>query len=69
MNLGGEDDPEPERHPCPQFFDTCCLERSEEPILPPIPRREGCGWRNIHGIGFEIKERNGEAQFGKWLSD
>lgn len=65
VRLGADDDPEPERHPCAQFFQTCCFEKSEEPNIVPVEKREGCGWRNPKGIAFELKERNGESQYGE----
>lgn len=64
VRLGAEDDPEPERHPCPMFFDTCCLVKGEKPNILPVEMHEGCGWRNKDGIGFKLKARDGESQYG-----
>lgn len=57
----------PERKPCPQYFDTCCSIKAEEPILPksPIIVHDRCGIRNQNGAGFQIiNKRDNEAQFG-----
>lgn len=67
--IGADDDPQPERHPCPDFFDTCCILKSDE-IIPtviktPIGKPEKCGIRNKNGAGFNLIERDNEAQFGK----
>lgn len=66
VRIGADDDPAPEAHPCKEFFDTCCLMRSEEKMIRPIVRQEKCGFRNDVGVGFEIKPRDNEAQFGGW---
>lgn len=66
--LGADDDPHPEKHPCPDFFETCCLERSAKPIVAPfkpIVQPEKCGFRNDNGVVFELKPRDNEAQFGE----
>lgn len=54
-------------HPCPEFFHTCCSIKGEEPKILPVEKREGCGWRNPKGVGFKVRERDNESQFGKPL--
>lgn len=65
---GAEDDPNPEQHPCKDFFETCCLLRSKEgmKIHKKVKNPEGCGYRNDNGVAFELKPRDNEAQFGKF---
>lgn len=67
--LGADDDPEPERHPCPDFFDTCCTLKSEEHVKEvvraPIPKTDKCGIRNKKGSTFTLVGRENEAQFGE----
>lgn len=65
-NLGADDDPEPERHPCPDFFDTCCSLRQHF-YLVPSSRPDMGGVRNKNGLVFSIIERENEAQFGEFL--
>lgn len=69
LRIGADDDPQPERHPCPDFFDTCCILKSKEiietAIKTPIGKPEKCGIRNKKGAGFNLIERDNEAQFGK----
>lgn len=72
VRLGADDDPEPERHPCPEFFDTCCILKSKEIVnekVPetkvPIAKPEKCGVRNKEGVGFTLIERDNESQNGK----
>lgn len=75
VRLGADDDPEPEKHPCPDFFETCCSLKSNEPIfnIPNAPdtktefiKADKCGIRNKLGNGFTVKPRENEAQFGKF---
>lgn len=70
--LGEEDStpkPEPD-HPCPDFFDTCCLLASPTIVAtkskPPIGIPDRCGIRNKNGAVFEVNERDNEAQFGEF---
>lgn len=72
VRLGADDDPEPARHPCPDFFDTCCLLQSDKGIVkevikppPPVERQDKCGIRNAKGAAFTLIARENEAQFGK----
>lgn len=55
---------------CPGTFQTCCILKSEERYEPPtIPITEGCGLRNVEGVGFRITgDKDNEAQFGKLKS-
>lgn len=70
-NLGGDDDPEPERHPCPDFFDTCCILKSTEIVetksKPSIGIPDKCGVRNKNGAVFNLIERENESQFGEFM--
>lgn len=69
VRFGADDDPEPERHPCPDFFDTCCSLKSEvfvkEVVKPPLEKNEKCGVRNKKGAVFTLIERENESQFGE----
>lgn len=68
IRFGGDDNPNTEAHPCKGLFETCCSLRAEHPITPqpPINRPEGCGYRNVDGVGFRITgQTDNEAQFGK----
>lgn len=66
---GADDDPEPQRHPCPDFFDTCCALKSDqivkEVVKPKVEKHDLCGIRNKKGAAFTLIERENEAQFGK----
>lgn len=68
MRLGADDDPQPERHLCPNFFDTCCSLKATKPIVEklkePLEKHEKCGVRNKKGAAFTLIERDNEAQFG-----
>lgn len=66
VRLGADDDPMPERHPCKDFFDTCCSLRSDMPdkAIPPEIKYDKCGVRNANGVGFMVKTRDSEAQYG-----
>lgn len=76
IRFGGEDNPDRSRHPCTGLFETCCIDRAEEPITP-IPSTNkpdvddedsfaGCGYRNKDGVGFRITgDKDNESQFGK----
>lgn len=65
VRLGAEDDPEPEQHPCPDFFETCCTIVSKEiTTKSKFSISEKCGVRNRRGNGFEVLPRDNEAQFG-----
>ncbi|XP_055316160.1 phenoloxidase-activating factor 2-like [Sitodiplosis mosellana] len=74
VRFGAEDDPEPERHPCSDFFDTCCTLKSteivKEKVKPPIEKHDKCGIRNIKGSTFTLIGRENEAQFAEfpWVS-
>lgn len=69
--LGSDDDPEPQKHPCPDFFDTCCTLKTKDNTFTKditiIPVHDRCGVRNRKGAGFEISPHDKEAQFGKCL--
>lgn len=71
VRIGADDDPQPERHPCPDFFDTCCSLKSEEivreVVKPPIEKQDKCGIRNKKGSTFTLIEREHEAQFGELI--
>lgn len=54
-----------QKHPCKNLFDICCSAPSDKPIIPPIEKPDGCGYRNINGVGFKITgQKDNEAQFG-----
>lgn len=63
--LGAEDDPEPARHPCPDFFETCCSLKIEEPIYRPInpiaPGQEA-DYKPGHKQGHEQGHESGHEQ-------
>lgn len=65
IRLGEEEGQE--GHPCAGIFNTCCTLRTDMKIVPPDTKiHEGCGYRNIEGVGFRIKgDNDNEAQFGK----
>lgn len=66
IRIGGDDNPNKNAHPCKEIFDTCCTLRSDKPVIPPIQQNEGCGHRNMDGVGFRITgDNDNEAQFGK----
>lgn len=70
VRIGADDDPQPEKHPCKDFFDTCCsleLLETEEKKINPITKYDKCGFRNYNGVGFGITQRDNEAQFGKQI--
>ncbi|CAG5003488.1 unnamed protein product [Parnassius apollo] len=60
--------------PCASYMDTCCLPPDtrdiSNPITPPPTtqtQRQGCGWRNIEGVGFRITgDKDGESKFGEF---
>lgn len=59
------EDPVPVVHPCKGLFQTCCSEKSVDPIFNRFEKKEGCGHRNKNGVGFELSHTNNlEAQFG-----
>ncbi|XP_031632949.1 phenoloxidase-activating factor 2-like [Contarinia nasturtii] len=67
IRFGQEENIDPQRHPCPGLFNTCCSLRAETPNIPKIPVNVGCGIRNINGVGFTISgAMDGEAQFGEF---
>lgn len=68
IRLGQDDNSNNEKHPCPGLFETCCLLRSEKPIIPAETKVNiGCGIRNTDGVGFRITgDKDGEAQFGEF---
>lgn len=62
----GEENGQNEVHPCPGLFETCCTLRAEKPNLPDVRINQGCGIRNINGVGFRITgDKDNEAQFGE----
>jgi secreted trypsin-like serine protease len=62
----GEDDVTEER-PCNGYLQTCCSLKSEKPIIPDFEIKEGCGYRNVDGVGFKIKgDKDNEAQYGEF---
>lgn len=75
-NLGDDEEgkpEEPEDHPCPDFFETCCSVKSStivrnSPKSKPIGIPDKCGVRNKNGAIFEVNERDNEAQFGELLT-
>lgn len=65
MRFGEEDNPNPMLHPCKGLFQTCCTEKSVDPVFNRFEKKDGCGHRNSNGVGFEISHANNlEAQFG-----
>lgn len=64
IRFGGENG-QTEAHPCKDLFHTCCTLKSDKPIIPPVKINQGCGYRNIDGVGFRITgAKDNEAQFG-----
>lgn len=63
----GEEEGADAQHPCAGVFNTCCILKSDVPIIPTNTKvNHGCGIRNIEGVGFRIKgDSDNEAQFGK----
>lgn len=56
-------------HPCKGLFQTCCSEKTDKPQIPIIVKKEGCGHRNVEGVGFRITNgRDNEAQYGMLFS-
>lgn len=70
VRLGADDDPQPERHLCENFFDTCCTLKSDVPLndvlKTPLEKHERCGVRNKKGAAFTLIERDNESQFGEF---
>lgn len=67
IRFGGDDNKDAEFHPCKGLFETCCTLKTAVPTIPPIQRSEGCGYRNVDGVGFRITgDKDSEAQFGKF---
>lgn len=66
IRLGQEDNTNNEKHPCQGLFDTCCSVVADKPIIKtPSARHDGCGFRNVEGVGFRITgAQDNEAQFG-----
>ena len=70
IRFGQEDNSNNDVHPCPGLFETCCTLKtnpSEGPIIvsPSTKVNDGCGIRNIEGVGFRIKgDKDNESQFG-----
>lgn len=65
--FGDEDKRDPVVHPCKGLFQTCCSVKSDEPIIPKIEKKEGCGHRNSEGVGFRITgDRDNESQYGEF---
>lgn len=66
-----EDEPQPE-HPCPDYFETCCVLKADEVIEPPqqakprVEKPEMCGVRNKDGAIFNVVARDNESQFGEF---
>lgn len=49
------------------MLQTCCTLRSNEPNIPPVEIVDGCGYRNVDGVGFRITgDKDNEAQFGEF---
>lgn len=72
-NLGDEEEggAQPEQ-PCEDYFETCCVLKTDEIIEPPptpskphVQKADKCGVRNKNGAFFNVKERDNEAQFGE----
>lgn len=70
-NVGADDDPEPERHPCSDFFEICCKERRNwydfGHARVSSSRPDRCGVRNINGVAFNLIERDNESQYGEFV--
>ncbi|XP_031632936.1 phenoloxidase-activating factor 2-like [Contarinia nasturtii] len=67
IRFGQEENIDPQRHPCPGLFNTCCSLRSEVPTIPKVTPNVGCGFRNVDGVGFRITgDKDNEAQFGEF---
>ncbi|XP_037814478.1 phenoloxidase-activating factor 2-like isoform X1 [Lucilia sericata] len=53
------------------YSEICCdiPNKRSESVVPPFPkeRHEGCGWRNIDGVGFKISgDYDNESQFAEF---
>lgn len=67
LRFGDEDKRDREVHPCKGLFQTCCSVKADEPLIPKIDRKEGCGHRNSEGVGFRITgDRDNESQYGEF---
>lgn len=67
FRFGDEDKRDREVHPCKGLFQTCCSVKADEPLIPKIEKKEGCGHRNSEGVGFRITgDRDNESQYGEF---
>lgn len=67
VRFGDEDNPDPVVHPCKGLFQTCCSVKADEPQIPKIEKKVGCGHRNNEGVGFRITgDRDNESQYGEF---
>lgn len=65
IRFGEENNVNKEAHPCKGLFETCCTLRSEKPMIPEVICNNGCGIRNVDGVGFKITgAEDNESQFG-----
>lgn len=64
----GEENGQTEAHPCPGALETCCFEQGVPQVpIPKVELREGCGFRNVDGVGFRITGgKDNEAQFAEF---
>lgn len=67
IRFGEENSVNKEAHPCKGLFETCCTLKSETPNIPEVGCNNGCGHRNINGVGFRITgDKDNESQFGSF---
>ncbi len=68
IRFGEENNINKEAHPCKGLFETCCTLKSEKPMIPDVVCNNGCGHRNINGVGFRITgDKDNESQFGMFF--
>lgn len=53
---------------CYDYLQTCCgvPDIREVPNIPVVETRQGCGNRNIDGVGFRITDKDSEAQYSEF---
>ncbi|XP_037030981.1 phenoloxidase-activating factor 2-like [Bradysia coprophila] len=66
IRFGGDEGTTEER-PCNGYLQTCCSHKSDIPLIPDVKINDGCGFRNLEGVGFRIKgDKDNEAQYGEF---
>lgn len=54
---------------CEDYLEVCCSlgETTDIPIVTPPPTPQGCGFRNVDGIGFKITgDKDNETEYGEF---